>query len=208
MGMLNLQEKSSVEMVRSRAGNDGLDLKGRFVIEHWRDGEKIGEYEIHNLVTNEAKNRLFNTMFNSGTSAGTPITNWCVGLINATNATTSPTLVATDSYANNGVSNSWTEYTGYTGGVRPAWGQGAAASQAITNATAAVFTISAGLVNQPIAGAFICGGAAGSAGVPGDHTAWSSGTVGGILWSEGLFTSGINTANGGDQLKFTYSVSA
>jgi hypothetical protein len=196
MDGLKFQEGMSVEVVKKP--NDALPLTGKFVVEHWRNGKRINEYHFNNLVTNEAKNALFNTMFKSATQRA----NWYVGLISSVSYTA---LAATDDYADiNQTANHWTEFTTYTdnlnggnAGTRPAWSPASASAQSITNTVAAVFDITTA---GTIKGAFICAGA--SAQTKGDHTA------GGILWSEGLFTSGDNVANIGDQLKFTYSVSA
>jgi hypothetical protein len=197
---VTLRESMSVELVRGEKGaqSDSLPLSGKFVLEHWRDGRRINEYHFNNLVTNEAKNRLFNTMFKSTAQ----FANWFVGLIGTASYTA---LAAADDYADIGqTANGWREFTTYTdnvnsgnAGTRPAWAAASASAQAITNTSPAIFDITTA---GTIKGAFICAGA--SAQTKGDHTA------GGVLWSEGLFTSGDNVAQIGDQLKFTYSVSA
>ena len=53
-------------------GRDLLDPRGRFVVEHFRNGVKIGQYEFPNGITNEGKNKLLDVMFH-GTTA---ITTW------------------------------------------------------------------------------------------------------------------------------------
>ena len=73
----NAGEFGSGVGAESSGDEDSLKLEGRFVMEHWRDGKKIAEYPFHNLVTNEGKNRMFNTMF-KGTAQ---LTTWYVGLI-------------------------------------------------------------------------------------------------------------------------------
>ncbi len=198
MSALNLVERASIVAIRQKGEADALALEGRFVMEHWRDGKKIAEYPFHNLVTNEGKNRMFNTIFKSMTQIGT----WYVGLVSNVSYVG---LAATDDYADIGQTlDQWKEFTGYnddangqSATTRPVWAAGSASAQTITNSTPAVFDItSAGTIK----GAFICGGA--TAQTKGDHTA------GGVLWSEGLFSSGDNVAAVGDQLKFTYSVGA
>ena len=195
---VKLRESMGITSVRARRENDDLELEGRFVMEHWRNGVKIAEYPFHNLVTNEGKNRMFNTMFKSMTQLAT----WYVGLVSNVSYVG---LAATDDYADIGQTlDQWKEFTGYnddangqSATTRPVWAAGSASAQTITNATPAVFDITAA---GTIKGAFICGGT--TAQTKGDHTA------GGVLWSEGLFSSGDNVANIGDQLKFTYSVGA
>jgi hypothetical protein len=198
MDTLKMQESAAVMSVRKRGEEDALKLEGRFLMEHWRNGEKIAEYPFHNLVTNEGKNRMFNTMF-KGTAQ---LTTWYVGLVSSVSYTA---LAVADDYADIGqTADGWKEFTGYnddanaqSSTTRPAWAAASASAQAITNSTPAIFDITS---PGTIKGAFICGGA--SAQTKGDHTA------GGVLWSEGLFSSGDNVAAIGDQLKFTYSVGA
>ena len=79
-------------MIRARKAEDQLEPRGRFVVEHFRKGVKIGQYEFPNGITNEGKNKLLNVMFH-GISA---ITTWWLGMIS--NAGYSA-LAAGDTYA-------------------------------------------------------------------------------------------------------------
>jgi len=200
---LGVRDTMGAEIVRGASAKgagpvaDGLEPKGKFILEHWRNGKRIGEWHFHNLVTNQGKNQMFNTLFKGATQ----IASWYIGLISSVSYTA---LAATDDYADIGQTlDQWKEYTGYnddansqSSTTRPAWPCGSASAQSVTNSSPAVFDITAA---GTVMGAFICGG--GSAQTKGDHTA------GGILWAEGLFSSGNSNVNVGDQLKLTYSVS-
>jgi hypothetical protein len=196
---LGVKDSVGVEVIRKGSAPapvaDGLMPQGKFILEHWRNGKRINEYHFHNLVTNEGKNRMFNTLF-KGTAQ---IANWYVGLISNTSYVA---LAAGDDYADIGqTANQWKEFTTYTDNVnsgnattRPAWAAASASAQAITNSTPAIFDITTG---GTVKGAFISSGQ-----TKGDHTA------GGVLWAEGLFSSGDSVVAQGDQLKLTYSVGA
>ena len=119
MDTLKLSQLAGAQLVRGGRGTpnakgfenflDSMGLKGRFVVEHWRKGERIDERQFDNGITNEGKNFLLNAMFDGGTQN----TTWYLGLI--TNASYSA-LAATDTYANIGTgSNGWGESTVYTG---------------------------------------------------------------------------------------------
>jgi hypothetical protein len=206
LSQLHLDQEAGVEVVRCAVNKDSkvtvqhsLNPRGAFVVEHWRNGKRINEYRFPNGITNEGKNKLLDVMFH-GTTA---ITTWWLGMIGNSGYTA---LVATDTYENiNQVGNGWDEFTDYTdaangnsASTRPEWTEGAAATQAITNASPVIFDITA---SGTVKGLFLVGGIA-NAHNKGDHTA------GGILWATALFTVGDVPVNNGDQLKVTYSVSA
>jgi len=171
-----------------------LPLKGRLVIEHWREGEKIAEYNITNGITNEGKNRLFDVMFH-GTSAHTT---WYLGLIDNNNYGGTG-VQATDKYDDiDQAGHDWDEFTGYSEANRVTWPEDAASGQSISNSAVATFTISsAGAVR----GVFLCAGT--NAATKGDHTAGTAH----CLWATALFASTVTVAVS-DQLKITYTVSA
>jgi hypothetical protein len=194
-----VKSEASVELVKRSDIGAPLDLKGKYVVEHWRNGRRINEYHFPNAVVNQGKNQILEVNFHSGT----PITSWFLGLISNVGYTA---LAATDTYQDiNQAGNGWDEFTTYTDGnngddatTRPAWGAGAASGQSVTNATAAVFNVtSAGTVK----GVFQVGGIV-AAQTKNDHAA------SGVLWSTALFTSGDVVVANGDQLKVTYTVSA
>jgi hypothetical protein len=197
---MNVSQHAGCSAVRARKAEDQLQPRGRFVVEHFRKGEKIGHYEFPNGIANEGKNKLLDVMFH-GVSA---ITTWWLGLID--NAGYSA-LAATDTYANiNQTGNGWDEFTNYTdagnGGsasTRPEWTEGAASGQAITNGSPVVFDITD---SGTVKGLFLVGGAA-NAQNKSDYQA-----SGAVLWATALFNSGDVPVSNGDQLKVTYTVSA
>jgi hypothetical protein len=196
---LNIHQRAGCSVVRVRKVENLFLPQGRFVVEHFRNGEKVGQYEFPNGITNEGKNKLLDVMFH----ATAAITTWYLGMIANSGYTA---LAATDTYENiNQTGNGWDEFTDYTdaanGGsasTRPQWTEGAAASQAITNASPVIFDITA---SGTVKGLFLAGGTAGSQN-KGNHAA------GAILWATALFTTGDVPINTGDQLKVTYTVSA
>jgi hypothetical protein len=159
---------------------DSMRLKGRFQIEHRdKDNKLVGVYDVPNAIVDEGLNDILNVMFNSGTQTAT----WYIGLVDNAGFTG---FANSDTMATN---PGWDESTAYTEANRVAWGAGAAASRAITNATTADFNINATVT---LHGIFITS----------DNT---KGGTAGKLWSTAAFASNV-TANNGDTLKITYSV--
>jgi hypothetical protein len=197
---LSVKACADAEVVKAgRLDSTQLNLKGKFIVEHWRNGRRINEYQFPNAVVNQGKNQVLNVNFYSGTQ----ITAWYLGLIASTGYTA---LALTDTYQDiNQAGNGWDEATAYTDGnnandatTRPVWAAGAASGQATTNASPAVFNItSAGTIK----GVFQVGGIVAAA-TKNDHAA------SGVLWSTALFTSGDVVVANGDQLKVTYTVTA
>jgi len=199
VSQVNVSQKAGCNVVRARKAEDQLEPRGKFVVEHFRKGVKIGHYEFPNGIVNQGKNKLLDVMFH-GTAA---ITTWWLGLIN--NASYSA-LAAGDVYAQIGGTNGWIEFTDYTdpanagsASTRPEWTEGAASSQAVTNSSPVVFDITG---SATVKGLFLVGGAAGAQ-TKGDNAA-----SGAILWATALFGSGDVPVSNGDQLKVTYTVSA
>ena len=190
MDNLSVRQSADCSTVRARGNEDQLQPRGRFVVEHFRKGVKIGQYEFSNNVTNEGKNLLLNVQFN----ATTAITAWYLGLIDGSGT---PTLAVGDTYAQIGGTNGWNESTIYTASTRQAWGNGAAASQSVTNSTSVVFNMNA---SGSVYGLFVVGGGSAAA-TKNDHSG------GGTLWADAAFSSGTQTVTNGDQLKVTYTIS-
>jgi len=198
---LNLSNKAGVEVVRPAKPQAASNLspRGRFQVEHWRDGRLIGVYEFPNGITNEGKDQILNTQFD----AATQITTWYLGLIDDLNYAA---LAATDTYDEiDQAGNGWDEFSDYTdpgngdsATTRPVWNPDAAASQTITNGTVVVFDITA---TGTIKGLFLVGGGTAPEN-KGDHAAGST------LWATALFDSGDVDVQNGDQLKATYTVTA
>ena len=190
MDNLTVSQQAVCNTSHARGNIDSLPAKGRFQVEHWRGGRKIGVYDVPNAITNEGKNKLFAVMFNGATAIGT----WYILLVDGSG---SPLLAATDTYAQIGNGNGWNENTAYTEAARQQWTVGAAAGQQVTNSSPVVFTINAS--GSVYGMALVGGGTTPSA--KGDHAG------GGALWAEAAFASGTVTVANGDQLKVTYTVS-
>ena len=198
---LNLSQNAGVEVVRPAKPQAASNLspRGRFQVEHWRDGRLIGVYEFPNGITDEGKDQLLDTQFD----AATQITTWYLGLVDNANFTA---LAAADTYDEiNQAGNGWDEFSDYTdpgngdsATTRPVWNPDAAASQTITNGTVVVFDITA---TGTIKGLFLAGGGTAPEN-KGDHAAGST------LWATALFDSGDVAVQNGDQLKATYTVTA
>ena len=198
VSQMNVAQKAGCSVVRVRKAEDQLHPRGRFVVEHFRKGVKIGQYEFPNGIVNQGKNKLLDVMFH-GVSA---ITTWWLGMISSASYSA---LAAGDSYAQIGGSNGWTEFTDYhdnaNGGsasTRPAWTVGAASNKASTNASPVVFDITG---SGTVKGLFLVGGIA-NAQNKSNHEA------SGVLWATALFNSGDVPVSADDQLKVTYTVSA
>jgi len=200
MNHLKIQQAAGVELVRSAKPVNQLPLRGRFQVEHIRNGKVIGNYDFPNGITTEGKNKLLNVMFNGSSAVAT----WFLGLIDLAGFTA---LAAADIYDNiNQVGNGWDEFTNYTDDAnadstttRPTWVEGAASAASITNASPIIFDITG---TGTVKGVFLAGGT--NAQTKGDHTAGAANT----LWATALFTGGDVAVLNGDQLKVTYTVSA
>jgi hypothetical protein len=167
--------------VRGRVTDDMFKPRGKFIVEHIRDGVVIGTYEFPNGITNEGKNTIFDVMFNSATQ----ITTWYIGLVSLSGFSA---LADADTLASHA---GWTEFTGYTQANRVTWGSGASASQVVTNSTPATFDMNA---TGTVKGIFIA----------------SNNTKGGTtgkLWATALFTADVPVVSA-DQLKITYTLNA
>ena len=161
--------------------NNGIAFKGRFKVEHVRDGKVIAIKHIQNAVVNEGIDAILDIMFH----AESQITTWYLGLINDAD---SADLLATDTMTSH---PNWTEDQSYTEANRQEWTEDAASGQEITNSTYVAFSINATVT---ISGIFCCS----------DNT---KGGTSGILWATGLFTDGNVEAVSGDTLNVTYTVS-
>lgn len=202
MNALKVNQSAGVEVVRAPQSVEfeKLPLRGRFKVDHYRNGKRIDSREFDNGITNEGKNFLLDVMFHA-TSA---IATWYLGLID--NAGFSA-LSANDIYDNiDQAGNGWDEFKSYTDAgnedsttTRPEWTEGAASGQSITNSSVVVFDITG---SGTVKGVFLVGGT--NAQTKGDHTSGSAHK----LWATALFSGGDVAVLNGDQLKVTYSVSA
>ena len=159
-----------------------LELKGTWMVDHYRQDSLIAQIKIDNLIVNTGKNSILDTMFNAATQ--TAAASWFAGLINASGFTT---IVAADTIASHA---GWAELTaGYSQATRPLWGQGAASGQAITNAAPIVFSMTA---TNTVQGLFIA-------------TVSTKGSSSGLLWAAASFPTALPVVNG-DELRCTYNV--
>ncbi len=180
---LNMREELGVSMNRLRDMFDKMPLIGVWKSEHWRGGRLIGVHHAPNDITTPAKNSLFDTMFNAATQVAA--VNWVAGLINDSGFTGYNPADTMSSHSG------WTEWTSYSQTARVAWGQGSAASAAITNASPIQFDING---TGTIRGLFIV-------------TNNTKGGTTGLLWSAASYTSTVPVVPG-DQIRSTYSLSA
>lgn len=185
---LNFEQSVGVGLSQSKTGDlhrlSKLPLNGRFKVEVLdKDGNVKHVDEFNNDIVNQGKNDLFEIMFHDGTQVAS--SSWFIGLISNSGYSA---LAAADTMSSH---SGWTEFTGYSQSTRVAWGPGAAASQSITNASAATFDINS---SGTVKGIFVC-------------TNSTKGGTSGRLWSTALFTADVPVANG-DQLRVTYTVSA
>jgi hypothetical protein len=174
-----------------------LHPRGRFRVEHVRDGKILNVYECNNGVTNEGKNNALDVLFNGGTG----LDPWYLGLID----NTAVTLAAGDTYDEiNQAGNGWDEFSDYTDAAnadsaltRPVWLVGSPATQAITNPAPIIFDITG---TGTVHGLFACAGP--DADTKDDHTA-----SGNVLWATAAFTGGNIPVLSADQLRVSYTVS-
>lgn len=182
--IFSFSEHLVIQANRKRNIESLFEPKGKYHIEHYRDGKLLNKYDITNAITNVGKNLIFNVMFNNATAIAQSA--WAIGLIDAFGYTGTS---VTDTMSSHGT---WAEFTSYSQSTRVAWGSGSSSSQLVTNATAAVFDITGGA--NTLKGIFVTG----------SNT--KSGTSS-TLWSTGLFTADVPVTTG-DQIKITYSVAA
>lgn len=176
---------------------DLLGLRGRFQVEHIRNGEVLRTFDFPNGIVNEGKNKLLDVMFHGATQIGT----WYLGLVDNSGYSA---LAADDLYDDiDQAGNGWDEFKSYTDAgnadstvTRPEWTEGAASGQSITNGTVVVFDITG---SGTVKGLFLVGGT--NSQTKGDHT------PGNTLWATALFAGGDVAVQNGDQLKVTYTVS-
>lgn len=178
---MNFGDKASALVERSQRNVGQLKLSGMFHIEQYRKGELIKAFDVKNGIVNEGLNHALGVIFNNVAN----INPWFLGLVDDD---TGPAYDATDTLASNG----FTEFAGYSESTRVDWAEDAASGQAITNSTAATFTINTGSGN--IDGIFVT-----------SQSAKANFT--GTLWSTAPFAAPLAVVNT-DVIKITYTVSA
>ena len=157
-----------------------MAMRGRFMVEHVRDGKVIGQYSMPNGIVDVGLNHILETEFNGGSQ----VTAWYIGLID--NASFSA-LSAADTMASHA---GWIENDDYAEATRPEWTAGTASSRQITNSVTVDFSINA---TDTIKGIFIT------------SNSTKNGTTG-TLWATASFGANVSVQNG-DTLKITYTVS-
>ena len=167
-----------------------MNIKGKFILKHFRKGKLIGTHETPNLITNEGLNSMLDVAFGGAAQNGT----WYFGLID--NAAFSAVAVGDTAAKITGTenaptTNAWQVDINYSEANRIEWVDDAASGQSKTNSAAASFSVNAGVT---IKGAFLV-----SSNV-------KSGTAG-VLWSAAAFGTAI-TAIAGDSIEVTYVLSA
>lgn len=168
-------------VVRGRGIEEKAPVEGVYNIELWSaDGVLKHKETIENTVVNAGKNSLLGIMFH----ADSQISAWYFGIIDNSGFSA---IASGDTMASHA---GWNEFTNYSNSTRVAWSPGSAASQSITNGTAATFLITgSGTLN----GIFLT------------SVSTISGSTG-TLWCGTSFSSTVPVSNG-DQLKVTYTVS-
>lgn len=163
------------------APDNRLVVGGRFTVEHVRAGEKIDEFVVDNLVTNEGLNHILDTVFHGRAPVGT----WYLGIFEG-NYTPVPSVNA------GGIVAASTECTTYDEGTRPEYAEAAASGQSISNAAnKAAFTMNA---SKTIYGAFLISSGA-------------KGSTSGVLMAAARFSAPKNVVDD-DQLLLTYTFAA
>jgi len=181
---LNSASNMSAYVERRRGLADEIKSKGHFVLEHWRDGKKLGELPFHNGVTDVGKQYLLSAGFLGG-AATTP---WYFGLIDATGVT--PALADSDTSASH---PGWSEFTDYDESVRQTWVKALnTGTNQVSSSAPAQVTISSGLPVSPsfIGGAFLI-----------NNNTKGGGT--GVLWATGLYDAAVPIVTG-DIFKMQY----
>ncbi len=197
---IKLGQSAVATVVKNKTGaKNDLDIAGHYVVEHFRNGERINSYHFPNGIVNEGKNHLLDVHFH----AIAAMTTWYMGLVDDLNFSA---LDATDTYDDiDQPGNGWDEFALYTdpgnadsATTRPSWDEAAASAQAITNNTVTVYDITG---SGTVKGLFLCAGT--NANLKGNNDAG----VAHKLWATALFSGDVAVLNG-DQLKVTYTVSA
>lgn len=159
---------------------EALALRGKYFVQHIREGKIIHEEEFPNLVTTAGKNLALDTYLAGSTYTAA----FKLGLKGTGSAAAGDTLA---SHAG------WSEVTAYTGNRgTPAWSSASGGSKATSSAVSFAINGSA-----TVAGAMLVHG--GSA-TPGD-------TATGTLFSAGDFAASRSVING-DTLNVSYTLSA
>jgi len=191
------EQSVQVNILRQRDNVIQFNPKGKFHLEHWRNGKLLSRQEFANGITDEGKKKLLNLYFyysETGKPDGATYGVY-IGLIN-----TGASLASGDTYTSH---SGWTEFTNYTVGgnsYRANWAPGAATGTgtiSITNASALTYDITG--AGGTIYGIFTCSG------IITEIRAQGNTTAGNKLWATGALAAELAVVSG-DQLKLTYTV--
>lgn len=161
-------------LISSPAIKSIIPIGSWWMIEQWRKGKLIDQWEQKNVNTDEGINHLLNVGFHGATQIAT----WYMGLFED-----DYTPLVSDTYATPG----FTESSAYGEATRPAFVEAEATACVSTNtASKATFTISA---TKDIYGAFLCGGGTGAA-TKGDAAG------GGTLFASSKFATAKSVVDG------------
>lgn len=158
-----------------------LEVGGKFIVEHRRQGELLSIEETPNIVVNEGLNSILDIMFHGATQ----ITTWYIGIFEGNYNPVATVTAAT-------IASASTESTAYDESSRVEYNEAAATGQSITNAAnKATFSMNA---SKTIYGAFLVSASAKSA-------------TTGTLFAASKFASSKAVSNG-DELLVTYQLNA
>jgi beta-glucanase (GH16 family) len=182
MNLAKVSDRAECSVEKSLKGNEGLKVWTRWHWEHYRDGEKIDEWQNGNLCVNEGINHVLNVAFSGGTVNST----WYIAVFDNNYTPTSA-----DTYGTPG----FTENDQYTEANRPTWQEGGVSSKQITNsANKASFTFS---TSATIYGAALLS----------NNTKSNTTNTAAILFCTSQFTSGSKTVASSDVLKVSITLS-
>lgn len=154
-------------------------MRGRYsVVCRGKDGNVKWAERIDNLVTATGKNTLLDTMFGGATACS-----WYVGLISSVDYTA---LSVDDTMLSH---PGWTEGVDYLSPYRPAASFSAASMGQKAMSAAASFDITGAM---DVVGMFLCSGDV-------------RGATDGVLYSAGVFSSGVQSLVSSDTLEVTYT---
>lgn len=151
-----------------------------------KDGNLKWEAEFPNLVVNEGLQDMNNRYFKGSSYTAA----WYMGLITGPGASNS--FAAGDTLASHA---GWTEFTNYSGGVRPqiTFGTPTTADPSVATNSASPSTFAISSSGGVVAGAFVCSA--------------TSGTSGTLFSAANFESPGDRTVVSGDTLNVTYTFS-
>lgn len=133
-------DKVGCTVERARGVKEDLQLKGTYRWEHIRNGEVIGRYENHNVVTSEGLQHLLSSAIDNDTR----YTAWYVALVSATGPPPVPSAAHVYDTFLDTSTLPCTEFTSYSNATRPAYNGVVSANKITNTASKAAFTVSAG----------------------------------------------------------------